>query len=111
MPLCLFILIKTENNGLGSRKIMDFSNKTRDDINEIIRQANVALDEYEQRSKTKVYAVFIPFEGWRYFYQKQNAIADINAWVAASDLEDGEYKIGVKYLNDAQLEYCQDNKP
>lgn len=87
---------------------MDFGDKTEMDLRDIIRDATEALNNYANRSKTKVYSNFIPFIGWRHYLNEDNAKADLIDSIQDGIYSDDEYKIKCSYLTDAELEYCQD---
>lgn len=95
---------------------MDFSDKTDMDLRDIIREATEALNNYSNRTKTKVYGLFLPFTGWRYFIEKENAIKLLQEEIeddlifGEPEFEGSPYQIQVKYLTDAELEYCRDYK-
>lgn len=87
---------------------VDFNSMTAMDIRDLIREANEALQSYNNREKTKVYANFIPFDGWRYYLKEENAKSDLLEAIEDGIYGDDEYKVKCFYLTDAELEYCQD---
>lgn len=88
---------------------MDYSEKTIDELNTIIREANRAIEEYDTRVKQKVYGIFIPFIGWQYWIDKNLAVESLLSEIAVDIYShDGIVQVGVKYYNLSELDYCQD---
>jgi hypothetical protein len=89
---------------------MDLKNMTQMDLLDLRMKVNQEIEGYENRSKTKVYTVFISFDGTKYFLKKENAIQYLKECIEDDLLFDGnEVKCHEKYLNDAEIEsYCQD---
>jgi len=87
---------------------MDLSKYTQMDLLALRRSINEELENYENRSKTKVFSVFIAFIGTKYFLKKENAIQYLKESIEEDYVFDGnELKCGEKYINEAEIEqYC-----
>lgn len=89
---------------------MDLSKYTQMDLLDLRREINEELESYENRSKTKVFTVFIAFIGTKYFLKKENAIQYLKESIDEDLVFDGnEVKCDEKYINEAEIEsYCYD---
>ncbi len=87
---------------------MDLENKTQVELLELRGQINEALNEYGNRSKTKVFSTFV-FGDWRHFRLEKNAKNEIIEHLQDEEITDDEIKIKCTYLNDAELPFCIDD--
>lgn len=87
---------------------MELSDKTYLELLDLRRELNEAIETYANRSKTKVYSNFIPFDGWNHYIKEDNAKAALIDAIDDGIYSDDEFKIKCSYLNDAELEYCKD---
>lgn len=88
---------------------MDLTKHSFLDLVELRNELDRAFKDYDKRSKTKVYAVFLPYDDWQYFLFKENADACIQAAITDGEVFlPVEFKAKIEYLDDAGLEYCKD---
>jgi len=82
------------------------------DLLDLRREINEELKNYENRSKTKVFTVFIAFIGTKYFLKKENAIEYLKESIDEDLIFNGdEVKCHEKYINEAEIEnYCNDHE-
>lgn len=91
---------------------MDLKNLTEMDLLNLRKEINDELATYKDRGKTKVFTVFIAFEGTKYFLEKENALKYFNECVGYDMVFDGnDVTLSEKFFNDAEIKnYCQDYK-
>lgn len=87
---------------------LELDDKTYMDLITMRMQINEAIDKYNNRSKTKVYSNFIPFDGWHHYLKEENAKSNLIDLIEDGIYSEDEFKIKISYLNDAELEYCRD---
>lgn len=89
---------------------IDFDKLDAMDIRELIRNANEALEVYADREKTAVYGISVPFVGWQYYIKRHRAIRYLQELIEDPDtlFQKLAVEIQIKYVNQAELEYCQD---
>src|SRR4051812_39575395 len=90
---------------------IDFSKLAKFEIIDLIREAKQALEEYDNRDKTIVYCVSIPFIGMKAFIKRHRAIKYL------MDISDEDYlfddqglktELNIRFWPEAQLEDCDD---
>jgi hypothetical protein len=89
---------------------MDLKGLTEMQLLDLRKKINDELESYKDRGKTKVFTVFIAFEGTKYFLEKDNALEYLNECIGYDMVFDGnDVTLSQKFLNEAEVKnFCQD---
>lgn len=90
----------------------DLQKMTYTDMLQLKMELNEQISKYDDREKTKVFTVFLAFDGMKYFIEKPNAIKYLQELITDGEVFNGnEVKADEKYLTSAEVEqYCMDFK-
>lgn len=87
----------------------DLSKMTQLELLDLRFKIQQELDNYANREKTKVFAIFIEFTGTRYFIKEENALKAIAEMTEEKAFFSGD-KVEIKtaYLDNSNIEICED---
>lgn len=89
----------------------DLSKLNQTELLTLRMAVNQELETYNNRAKRKCYGLFIPYDGWNCYIMQEHAIEALKGMLDDNPemvFDDDEFKISLKYLNEAQLEDCKD---
>jgi|SRR5882762_4622678 len=91
--------------------MMDLSKYSFLDLVELRSDLDKAFKEFDKRSKTQVFAIFLPYDKWHYFLKKENAEAYIQTAITENEIFLAEeFKAKIEFLDEAGLQYCEDKE-